>query len=58
MAGFIEVSKGLEKKKILLLCKSELIRYYQNFGFLCREKSKSTHGGFEWHEMYLVLNNR
>ena len=57
MAGFIEVSKGLEKKKILLLCKSELIRYYQNYDFLCREKSKSTHGGFEWYGMYLPLND-
>jgi ribosomal protein S18 acetylase RimI-like enzyme len=58
MAGFIEASKGLEKKKILLLCKSELIPYYQNFDFLYGGKSKSKHGGFEWHEMYLVLNNR
>lgn len=58
MAGFIEVSKVLKKEKILLLCKSDLIPYYQNYGFLYVGKSKSKHGGFEWHEMYLVLNNR
>ena len=58
MLRFIEVSKDLKKEKILLLCRSELIPYYQNYGFLYGGKSKSKHGGFEWHEMYLVLNNR
>ena len=56
MDRFIDVSKGLKKEKILLLCKSDLIPYYQNYGYLYGGKSKSTHGGFEWHEMY--LNNR
>ncbi len=56
MSRFIEVSKDLKKKKILLLCKSELIPYYQNYGFLYGGKSRSKHGGFEWHEMYLPLN--
>ncbi|MDP6925415.1 MAG: GNAT family N-acetyltransferase [Candidatus Scalindua sp.] len=56
MTRFIEVSKGLKKEKILLICKSDMIHYYQNFGFLCSRKSKSQHGGFEWHEMYLLLN--
>ena len=56
MVKFIEVSKGLKKEKILLICKSDLIPYYQNFGFLYSGKSKSKHGGFEWHEMCLLLN--
>ncbi len=56
MARFIEVSKDLEKEKILLICKSDLIPYYQNFGFIYGGKSNSKHGGFEWHEMYLLLN--
>ncbi len=56
MDRFIDVSKGLKKEKILLLCKSELIPYYQNYGFLYGGKSKSKHGGFEWHEMFLLLN--
>ena len=55
MAGFIEVSKALKKEKILLICKSELIPYYQNYGFSYGGKSKSKHGGFEWYEMYLLL---
>ena len=56
MARFIEVSKGLKKEKILLICKSDLITYYKNFGFLYGGKSKSQHGGFEWYEMYLLFN--
>jgi ribosomal protein S18 acetylase RimI-like enzyme len=56
MARFIEVSKALKKEKALLLCKSELVPYYQNYGFLYGGKSNSKHGGFEWHEMYLPLN--
>lgn len=57
MLRFIAVSKNLKKEKILLLCKSELIPYYQNYGFLYGGKSKSKHGGFEWYEMYLPLND-
>lgn len=56
MKGFIDVSRDLGKEKILLICKSELISYYQNYGFSYGGKSKSKHGGFEWHEMYLKLN--
>ncbi len=56
MAMFIEVSKALKKEKVLLICKSELIPYYQNYGFLYGGKSNSKHGGFEWYEMYLPLN--
>ena len=56
MVRFIEVSKGLKKEKILLICKSDLIPYSQNFGFFYGGKSKSKHGGFEWHEMYLLFN--
>ncbi len=56
MARFIEVSRALKKENILLICKSELIPYYQNYGFLYSRKSNSKHGGFEWHEMYLLLD--
>ena len=56
MVRFIEVSKDLRKEKILLICKSDLIPYYQNYGFLYGGKSNSKHGGFEWHEMYLLLS--
>jgi ribosomal protein S18 acetylase RimI-like enzyme len=53
MEKFIEASRDLEKEKILLMCKSGLISYYLKYGFLYAGKSKSTLGGFEWHEMYL-----
>jgi predicted N-acetyltransferase YhbS len=56
MKRFIEVSRGLKKEKILLLCKYELIPYYQKFGFLSLGRSKSAHGGFSWYEMCLPLN--
>ncbi len=55
MSRFIEVSTDLKKEKILLICKSGLVPYYQNHGFLYGGKSKSKHGGFEWHEMFLPL---
>ena len=58
MARFIEVSKAMKKEKILLICKSERVPYYQNYSFLYGGKSNSKHGGFEWHEMYLLLNAR
>ncbi len=56
MARFIEVSKAMKREKILLICKSGLVPYYQNYGFIYGGKSKSKHGGFEWHEMYLLLS--
>ena len=56
MARFIEVSTALKKEKVLLICKSELVSYYQKYGFLYGGKSNSKHGGFEWHEMHLLLN--
>ena len=52
---YIEASKEMGKEKILLICKKELISYYEKFGFELIGKSKSTHGGFEWFEMELVL---
>ena len=53
MEKFIAVSRDLEKEKILLMCKTGLISYYRKYGFHYAGKSKSTLGGFEWHEMYL-----
>ncbi len=56
MARFVEVSKALKREKVLLICKSKLVPYYQNYSFIYGGKSRSKHGGFEWHEMYLLLN--
>ena len=55
MLRFIEASKKLGKQKIMLICKSSLIDYYQKHGFIYVGESTSTHGGFKWHEMFLPL---
>jgi len=55
LKSFIERSRELRKSKILLLCKSNLLKYYQKFGFQDLGLSASTHGGFDWHEMALKL---
>jgi ribosomal protein S18 acetylase RimI-like enzyme len=55
MNAFIERSRELGKKKILLICKSELIAYYESIGFAYLKESTSTHGGAAWHEMGLSL---
>lgn len=56
MSRFIEEAKRFGKKKVLLLCKSHLIDYYQRLGFAHMRLSASTHGGAEWHEMGYLLN--
>ena len=40
MVKFIEVSRGLKKEKILLMCKSGLISYYRKYDFALRWKIK------------------
>jgi ribosomal protein S18 acetylase RimI-like enzyme len=57
MLGFIDTSRALNKDCILLLCKSELIPYYRQYGFIDRGRSKSIHGGLRWHEMHLSLTD-
>jgi len=56
MLQFIEASKKLGNQKIMLICKSNLIDYYQKYGFIYTGESASTHGGSEWHEMHLLLS--
>lgn len=55
MLRFIEEADRLGKKKILLMCKSNLIEYYERMGFSHIGLSSSTHGGAEWHEMGYLL---
>jgi ribosomal protein S18 acetylase RimI-like enzyme len=58
MLRFFEDAKKLEKEKVLLLCKQELIGYYQRLGFVYLGESKSLHGGSVWHEMsYSIFNS-
>ncbi|ACN15999.1 acetyltransferase (GNAT family protein) [Desulforapulum autotrophicum HRM2] len=57
MSRFVERSRELNKEKILLLCKTDLIPFYERLGFTLGGISTSTHGGFEWHEMIYTLKN-
>lgn len=52
---FIVQARKLDKKRVLLLCKNELIGFYEKHGFIDNGVSDSTHGGAEWHEMVLSL---
>ncbi len=53
--AFFERAKAQGRKQILLICKDHLVNYYEHFEFQYGGKSKSTHGGFEWHEMIYTI---
>ena len=55
VATFVKRARALGKQKIMLLCKINLIAYYQRRGFDHAGRSASTHGGFQWHEMVMRL---
>jgi ribosomal protein S18 acetylase RimI-like enzyme len=55
MLHFMDEARHHNKKAILLMCKADLIAYYERLGFIHAGLSKSTHGGAEWHEMRLSL---
>ena len=55
MRRFIETARALKKERILLLCKSELVPYYRQYGFIHRGASPSGYAGLQWQEMYLAL---
>lgn len=55
MLYFINQSKKLQKEKVLLICKDDLLDYYKKLGYQYTGKSNSTHGGVEWNEMALYL---
>ena len=52
---FIEQSRSLNKSKIMLICKADLVRYYQKYGFIYIGESASTHGDSKWYEMHLPV---
>lgn len=58
MRTFAEEARRQGKENILLMCKRHLIQYYERMGFEHIGLSKSTHGGAEWHEMRLDLQNK
>ena len=51
MKDFISRSKDLNKDKILLLCKDNLMGMYKGMGYKKIGVSASTHGGAIWYEM-------
>lgn len=55
MKAFISKCRELKKKKILLLCKENMIKYYKKYGFKYLGESQSNHGNSKWHEMSLDI---
>jgi GNAT superfamily N-acetyltransferase len=58
MLRFIRLARELNKKNVLLICKSDLVAYYERFGFVHAGLSRSMHGGAAWQQMVLKLDNR
>jgi GNAT superfamily N-acetyltransferase len=58
MLRFIRLAGELKKKNVLLICKSDLVAYYERFGFVHAGLSRSMHGGSTWQQMVLKLDNR
>lgn len=54
---FMDVCKTQNKQCILLLCKTDLIPYYESAGFSYSNLSQSTHGGAQWHQMKYIISN-
>jgi GNAT superfamily N-acetyltransferase len=58
MSRFIRLAGELNKEKVLLICKSDLVAYYERFGFVHAGLSRSVHGGATWQQMVLKLDNK
>ena len=57
MSRFVEDARQRKRENVLLMCKQNLIAYYERMGFTHVGLSKSTHGGAEWHEMRFALES-
>ena len=51
MEHFIQHMKRMDKENIYLICQTELIGFYEKFGFRYLNPSESDHGGLAWHDM-------
>lgn len=56
MEKLIEVAEEKEKMRILLLCRDNLIDFYQRLGFIHGGLSGSDFGGYRWHQMHYDLS--
>ena len=55
MYHFISNAKKCHRKGIILTCKDMLVGFYENFGYVNKGISQSTHGGSIWNDMLLLL---
>ena len=53
---FIRESRESGMHSILLICREELMLFYNRFGFVYRAPSRATYAGVPWHEMALDLS--
>ena len=56
MRRFIEDMRAMGKEDIYLICQTELISFYEKYGFEYLHPSESDHGGLAWHDMRLILS--
>lgn len=56
ISQIIEVLQRKEKQNILLLCRDNLVDFYNRLGFHYDKASSSTYGGIKWHEMSYPLS--
>ncbi|WP_301861000.1 GNAT family N-acetyltransferase [uncultured Megasphaera sp.] len=55
MHAYIAEARRNGKERIILTCKRRLVSFYEQFGYVCQGKSQSLHGGAEWYDMTLDL---
>lgn len=52
---FIALAKERGKEGIVLTCKDHRISFYEEYGFVHRGVSESSHGGAKWNDMVLTF---
>lgn len=57
LARLVDRARQMGKKTVLLICKAELVAFYESAGFVDAGESSSTHGGGQWHDMRLSLDS-
>lgn len=55
MNKVIEITRSEKRLGIALICKDELIPFYEQFGFVYEGVSSSQHGGVKWNNMKLTF---
>ncbi len=53
--AMIETARSEGRKGCILTCKDTLKHYYESFGFVCKGRSASCHGGAVWNDMILLF---